>query len=215
MQNSDKKQRKQGQNKGENAESRTGTGTHEKPAGRENLKERWQRKGRNKKQHSQREGKGRRISRTYTDAREGGGWLLSAAFFISDLTGMASLAKSGTGESSAEHSIKKGCGKAQREMDGLPGWGIMGAKVRLRCFGGKGTGQTADRYRLEQKIYKGACFKMRCAYGAESRNEREKEKTPNRAFPFLILGFWGEFILQTHSCCLLRFSAPRRSGYNR
>ena len=146
------------------AESRTGTGTYEKPAGRKNLKERWQRKGQNKKQHSQREGKGRRIGRACTAARRDAGWLLSAAFFISDLTGMASLAKSGTGENGAEHSINRGCGKAQREMDGLPGWGIMGAKVRLRCFGGKGTGQTADRYSLERKIYKGACFKMRCAF---------------------------------------------------
>ena len=117
--------------------------------------------------------------------------MLSAAFFISDLTGMASLAKSGAGENGAEHSINRGCGKAQREMDGLPGWGIMGAKVRLRCFGGKGTGQTADRYRLEQKIYKGACFKMRCAYGAESRNEREKEKPLKEDLSFLDLGVLG------------------------
>lgn len=70
-------------------------------------------------------------------ARHGG-------FFISDLIGRASLGKSGAGENGAEHSINRGCGKAQREMDGLPGWGIMGAKARLRCFGGKGTGQTAQ-----------------------------------------------------------------------
>jgi len=227
-----KKQRNKSQNKGKNAENRAaptarktraqhtvqkagrGPGRMKNLPGEKN-KRKMAKKRAERKRHGQREGKGRRIGRACTAARRDAGWLLSAAFFISDLTGMASLAKSGTGESSAEHSIKKGCGKAQREMDGLPGWGIMGAKVRLRCFGGKGTGQTADRYRLEQKIYKGACFKMRCAYGAESRNEREKEKTPNRAFPFLILGFWGEFILQTHSCCLSRFSALRRSGYNR
>ena len=168
-----------------------------------------------RKRHGQRERKGegfagriRMQERVSAVARHGG-------FFISDLIGRASLGKSGAGEGSAEHSINRGCGKAQREMDGLPGWGIADAKARLWFFGGEKTGQTADRYRLEQKIYKGACFKMRCAYGAESRNEREKEKTPNRAFPFLILGFWGEFILQTHSCCLSRFSAPRRSGYNR
>ncbi len=146
-----------------------------------------------RKRHGQREGKGRRIGRAYTAARRDAGWLLSAAFFISDLTGMASLAKSGTGEGSAEHFIKKGCGKIQRKTGGLPGCGVSQTQKQ-------GCGFSAERRQGKRR---------------KGLKEREKKSPSKRAFPFLILGFWGEFILQTHSCCLSRFSAPRRSGYNR
>ena len=144
MQNSDKKQRKQGQNKGENTESRTGTGTHEKPAGRKNLKERWQRKGRNKTARPKGE-KRRRICRTYTDAREGDGCCTARRLFYKrfDREGKFREKRGGRRQCRAFH--KKGLWESTKKNGWAAGMrGIADAKARLWFFGGEKTGQTAQ-----------------------------------------------------------------------
>lgn len=135
-----KKQRNKSQNKGKNAENRAaptarktraqhtvqkagrGPGRMKNLPGEKN-KRKMAKERAEQKRHGQRERKGegfagriRMQERVTAVARHGG-------FFISDLTGRASLGKSGAGEGSAEHFIKKGCEKVQRKTGGLPGCG--------------------------------------------------------------------------------------------
>ena len=121
------------------------------------------------KRYGQRERKGegfagriRMQERVVAVARHGG-------FFISDLTGRASLGKSGAGEGSAEHFIKKGCGKVQRKTGGLPGCGASQTQKQ-------GCGFSAERRQGKRR---------------KGLNEREKEKPLKEGLSFLDLGVLG------------------------